>query len=211
MSPIQGSFDASQFAPKQSGGAHPIGNGYDAIISNTTIQPTKDNSGGMFCVEFTTQAGSIVNRYNLWNNSEKAVEIARGELSALCHATGIYKLDFNNDGAALRNARCKIDVGLQNVSEPDGYVEIKKVYDANGNEPGKTNAAPQPQGGPAPMQQQPNGGWGTPNPNPTAQPQPQPQPNSAPTWGNPNPNSAPNNNPAPNSPTPNNPPWGGNR
>ncbi len=172
--PMNSSFDASQFAPKQGGGAHPVGKGFDATISNTSIEPTKAGDGGMFLVEFTTPAGRIVSRYNLWNKNEKAVQIARGELSALCHATGVFRLDFQNDGAALRNARCKIDVGLQNEAEPDGYVEVKKVFDANGNEPGRGPTMPaQPQQA---AQTAPMNAWGNPPPAPAQAPA------QAPAW-----------------------------
>lgn len=150
MPPLQGSFDASQFKPNQGGEAHPIGK-YDFQITNTEIVPTKDQTGGMFVVEFTTPAGRITSRYNLWNNNPKAVEIAHGQLSALCYATGIFKLDWQNEGAALRNGRGKLEVGYQKGEEPTadkpsgGYVEVKRVYDVNGNEPGKgPAAAPQP-------------------------------------------------------------------
>jgi hypothetical protein len=40
--PMQGNFDASQFAPKQAGAAHPVGNKFPFTISNTSIEPTKD-------------------------------------------------------------------------------------------------------------------------------------------------------------------------
>ena len=165
--PVNYSFDATQFTPSQSVGGHPPGK-FPARVSNTSIQETKNKDGGMFVVEFTTNAGSIVNRYNLWNKEPKAVEIAHKELSALCYATGIFKLDFNNDGAAMRGAQCMIEVGKQDNGE---YMEIKKVYDLQGNEPGKAPAtgAAQPQGG----------GWGAPQgqqaaANPPAQQQ-QPQ------------------------------------
>lgn len=165
MAPMNYAFDATQFEPSQSVGAHPVGK-FPATISNTLIKPTKAGDGGMFEVVFTTQAGSISNRYNLWNKEPKAVEIAHKELSALCYATGIFKLDFNNDGAALRNARCMIEVDKQPNSE---YMEVKKVLDVNGNEPGRQSSpAPQPQQAPqqtagqAPMQPNASGGWGAP-------------------------------------------------
>ncbi len=170
MSGIGGSFDASQFKPNQGGGAHPIGNGFDFTIVSTEIKPTKDQTGGIFVVEFQTPAGRIRNNYNLWNQSPKAVEIAHGQLSALCHATGIFRLDWTNEGKSLVGGRGKLDVGLQNANEPDGYVEVKKVYDQQGNEPGRApNPAPQPQS--APMTQSPQG-WGQPAPQ---QQQPAPQ------------------------------------
>jgi hypothetical protein len=181
MTSVQGSFDASQYAPRQGGEAHPIGM-YPFTITNTQIVPTKDNTGGVFVVEFTSPNGSIANRYNIWNQSEKAVQIAHGQLSALCHAVGVIRVDWQNEGAALRGAKGQMKIDYQKGEEPTaerptgGYVEIKKVYDVHGNEPGKapTNHAPHeihphapPQQNPspqtgngAPMQQNGNGGWG---------------------------------------------------
>lgn len=178
---MQGSFDASQFKPLNGFDKHPVGK-FPFTISNTEIKGTKDGSGGMFVVEFTTSAGRMTNNYNIWNNSPKAVEIAHGQLSALCHATGVFRIEWANDGAALRNARGMIEVGFQRGEEPTaekpegGYVEVKKVFDANGNEPGRAPSNVQPQGvqppgtSPSPLQQQPGGTWGG------AQPQPQQQP-----------------------------------
>ena len=168
MPPMSGSFDANQFAPKQIGESHPVGK-FPFNITRTECVPTKDNTGGMFNVEFTTPVGSILMRYNLWNQNPKAVEIAHGQLSALCHATGIFRLDWTNEGAALRGGKGMIDVGYQKGQEPSaenphgGYTEVKKVYDANGNEPGKGPAsAPQPQGQAQPQAGQSGGGWGQP-------------------------------------------------
>lgn len=170
MQGISGVFDASQFTPKQVGASVPPGK-YPFQITMTSVVPTKANDGGMFVVEFGTPSGAIAFRYNLWNKSEQAVNIANGQLSALCHATGIFKLDWDNEGAALRGARGMIEVGLQKGEEEGGYTEIKKVLDANGNEPGKAPAAaPQPAqswGAPQSTSQpapQGNGGWGATQP-----------------------------------------------
>lgn len=189
MSPMQGSFDANQIQPKQMGESHPVGK-HPFQISNTEIAPTKDGTGGMFIVTFKTPVGEIPFRYNLWNQSDKAKEIAAGQLSALCHATGVFRVDWQNDGAALRGAMGMIEVGFQKGQEPSpemphgGYTEVKKVYDRNGNEPGK---APQA----APQTAQPaNGGWGNQQQpqQPTVQ-QPQPNPpmtqQSSGGWGQP--------------------------
>ncbi len=145
-----GSFDATQHQPRQGGQAHPIGK-YSFTVTDTKIEPTKDGQGGMFIVTFTSPSGEIVNRYNLWNNSAKAVEIAHGQLSALCYATGIFRINFDNAGAELRGARGMMEIGYQKGEEPTaekptgGYVEVKKILDINGNEPGKSTPAPQPQ------------------------------------------------------------------
>lgn len=167
MAGITGTFDARQFKPMQAMDKHPIGK-YPFTISNTTIDPTKDQTGGMFTVEFTTPAGAIVHRYNLWNSNPKAVEIAHSQLSALCHATGVFQLDFSNEGAALRNARGTLEVGFQKGEAPTpekpdgGYVEVKRVMDAAGNEPGRAPSPPaQGWGGnqQQPAQAQPQQGW----------------------------------------------------
>lgn len=142
---ISGSFNANQHAPKQLGGIHPVGK-FPATISNTAIVPTKDNDGGMFVVDFTTPAGVAIMRYNLWNNSPKAVEIAHGQLSALCHVTGVFQLAWESEGAALRGAQCMIEVVLDDVNKPDGYTKILRVFDTKGNEPGKAPAQPQTTG-----------------------------------------------------------------
>jgi hypothetical protein len=164
-------FDATQYAPEQGGGSHPIGK-FAAIISATSIKPTKENNGGMFVVEFETEGGRISSRYNLWNQSQKAVDIAHKQLSALCHATGVFRVDMSSEGASLRGQRCMIEVGLQGGEQGEkGYTEVKKVFDPNGNEPGRPASAAsaqafqptrqQPQA-PVQPQQQPAQAWGAP-------------------------------------------------
>jgi len=144
-------FDATQYTPEQSAGAHPVGK-FPAFVSNTEIKPTRDGGGGMFVVDFSTEQGKISMRYNLWNQNQKAVDIAHKQLCALSHATGVFRIDMSNEGAALRNARCMIEVGVQKGEE--NYVEIKKVFDVNGNEPGKA-PAPAPAPSVAPQNAQP--------------------------------------------------------
>lgn len=208
MSGFQGTFDANQVTPKQGFDAHPPGM-FDFNISNTSIVPTKDNNGGMFVIDFQTPAGKITKRYNIWNQSQAAVDIANKELSALCHATGVFKVDWSNEGAALRGAVGRIEVGPQKNDEQ--YMEVKRVFDKNGNEPGRPNSAPQTQQQPTgnnwsnpanqqqnnavnnngaaannpPLQQNNAGGWGNQPPTNTAQPQ-QSGPTGLPQnqWGN---------------------------
>ena len=148
-------FDANQHEPRQVGGKHPPGNKFPFTITATEVKETKDNSGSKFFqVTLTSAAGSIMFNYNLWNPSNQAKEIAVHQLSALCHATGIFKVTFANDGKPgidgkeLIGGKGLMDVGFQAGNEPSaekpegGYVEVKKIYDVNGNEPGK-GPAPQ--------------------------------------------------------------------
>lgn len=184
-------FDATNIVPQQAGGKHPTGM-FPVTITATRASPTggddKTNpptspTGGRFVVTFTSAAGNIEKGYNLWNPTPIAVEIAQKELSALCHATGIFKLSMSADnlsmcGHELRGASLVIDIQPQ-VKNPD-FNEVRKVFDKNGNEPGKAAAAPQPQQGQ---------GWqaGPQNPPTTQAPptsNPPPAANSGGGWGN---------------------------
>lgn len=217
MAGFTGTFDASQFAPRQLGESHPPGK-FPATITHTEMKPNKDNTGGYLEVTFQTPAGSTVMRYNLFNQSAKAVEIAHGQLSALCHATGVFKLDFQNEAAALRGAQLMIEVGLQKGQDEagaPGYTEVKKVYDRNGNEPGKPAQAQQPQAAySSPAQQAPTQAatWQHPAQNNEPAPSAAPPANNPPAWGA-QPTPAPQQNAAsawaPTGGAPVNPPWGG--
>ena len=171
---MAGGFNANQYEPNQGMSSHPPAQKIPFQITNVGIKENKDKTGGYLEVEFTSQMGSVIHRYNCWNQNPKAVEIAYGQLSALCRAINVYQLDWQNEGQALRGGRGLMDVGYQKDEEPNpqfpdrkGYTELKRVYDAAGNEPGKAPANNQPQtmqqpqpNGPAPLQQQPGGSWG---------------------------------------------------
>lgn len=203
---MQGSFNSNQFEPNQGGGAsHPPAQKVPFTITATAIVENKAKDGGMFVVDLTSPLGTQIHRYNIWNKEPKAVEIAHGQLSALCRATGRYQIDWSNEGAALRGAQGLMDIGYQKGEEPTaekpqgGYTELKRVYDLAGNDPAKPGAAqaqPQGQQGGFGGQQQPQpqaqqnapqpqggptpmvnqgGGWGNQQPQQTAQQQPQVQ------------------------------------
>jgi hypothetical protein len=170
---MSGSFNANQFEPSQGIGSHPPASKIPFTITHTEIKENSAKDGGYFEVTFTSQLGDQIQRYNIWNKTPKAVEIAHGQLSALCRAVNIYQIDWTNEGAALRGGKGLMDVGYQKGEEPSadnpnakGYTELKKVYDPAGNEPGKGQAQAQPQtqqaqNGPTPVNAaaQTNG-WG---------------------------------------------------
>lgn len=190
-------FNSNQYEPNQGFGIHPPAQKVPFTITGTSIVETKDKTGGMLVIEFTSPLGMVVNRYNINNANPKTVEIAYGQLSALCRAVGIYTIDGNNECAALRGGKGLMDIGYQRGEEPDlqfpdrkGYTELKRVYDPAGNDPSKPGQAQQPQqlqpqtsgfAQPAnqpqgqPMVQQAGGGWGQPQAQQPAQQQPQAQ------------------------------------
>lgn len=164
-----GKYNANQYQPIQDvGSSHPPGR-FQAMISGAEIKATQANDGGYLAVEFTTPAGKIINRYNLWNKSPAAVDISQKQLSTLCRATGRYELDFDNPNIpafGLGGGQCQIEVVPQKDKEgkENGYTEIKMILDMAGNDPAKPGQqqAPQqtmqPQGGA--VQQPAQQGWG---------------------------------------------------
>lgn len=152
-------FDATTVDPSQGSGSFPVGRHKVVAISNE-IRATKDNSGGLLAYRLQIIDGPSKGlesdyRLNLYNNSPKAVEVAFKQLAGLCYVTGKLRI---MDPSELQGVPFFIDVGLQGGENPNGYTEIKKVYDMNGNEPGKApaNAAPAPVATTA----QAGGGWG---------------------------------------------------
>ncbi len=170
-------FDATKYNPEQGIAKHPVGK-FPAVISEVKLEGKSEDDHHLI-VFFTTQAGSIRKQYNIASDSKednmkKMVEIARNNLAALCYATGVYKL---GNGQELVNARCQIEVKEQ--TKNPNYNEVSKVYDANGNEPGKT---PAPSQQAAPQVQANGAGWGqVPAPQNNA-PAPVPAPAGAAAW-----------------------------
>ncbi len=181
MAQLIAAFNANQFDPTQGGGGSlPIGK-HPVVIEASEVKANGSNDGGYLELSLKIidgpQAGnSGAYRLNLYNKSEKAVEIAHRQMSALCHVIGVYNVLETN---VLHNIPFVIEVGMQKGEDAiaKGYTEVKKVFDINGNEPGKAGAGAQqqqpaqgfaqqqPQGqaqgfAQGQQQQQAPGGWG---------------------------------------------------
>lgn len=129
-------FDANQYTPEQGGlNNHPEGK-FPFIISNTTIVPIKNDAHGrpQFVVEFETPAGKISKYYGLWSEKQETIDRSHKQLSALSHVTGVFRANMQNEGAAFRGGRGMIEVTKQKDSD---FMQVNKVFDAHGNEPGK--------------------------------------------------------------------------
>jgi hypothetical protein len=89
-------FDATQVDPNK--GFEPLPTDwYNCMITETETKRTKDGSGAYLEIVHKVLDGKYKdrlfwNRLNLWNNNPVAVEIAQGDLSAICHATGVYQV-----------------------------------------------------------------------------------------------------------------------
>ena len=181
MAQLLQAFNAQQFDPTQGGGSLPVGR-HPVIIESSEVKANKANDGGYLQLNVKLIDGPQMGttgayRLNLYHSNPQTAEIAHRQLSAICHVVGVFNVQ---DSAQLHNIPFIIEVGLQKGEEAaqKGYTEVKKVFDINGNEPGKAG-----QGAPAAQpQQQPaaQGGFG--QQQPAQQPAAQPQGN-APAWG----------------------------
>jgi hypothetical protein len=179
MAQLLQAFNAQQFDPTQGGGSLPVGR-HPVIIESSEVKANKANDGGYLQLNLKLidgpQTGTTgAYRLNLYHSNPQTAEIAHRQLSAICHVIGVFNVQ---DSQQLHNIPFIVEVGLQKGEEAaqKGYTEVKKVFDMNGNEPGKAGQGAAPA---QPQQQQPQGGaWGQ---QPAQQPAAQ-QP-AAPAWG----------------------------
>lgn len=175
---VQINFDASQVAPNAGFEALPEG-WYNVAIAESEMKPTKDGEGAYLQLKAKVidgaQAGkSLTIRLNVQNKNQQAVDIAYGELSAICHVTGVYRVQ---DSSQLHGIPFQVKAVVSKSKDKDGNTvegnDVKAYKDAMGNDPGKAGAAPAGNAGAfGGMQQQP-----------PAQPNVGVQPGAAPAFG----------------------------
>ena len=161
MAQLIQAFNAQQYDPTQGGGSLPVGR-HPVIIESSEVKANKANDGGYLQLNLKLIDGPQMGttgayRLNLYHSNPQTAEIAHRQLSAICHVIGVFNVQ---DSQQLHNIPFIAEVGLQKGEEAaqKGYTEVKKVFDINGNEPGKAG-----QGAPAAQpQQQPaaQGGFG---------------------------------------------------
>ena len=86
-------FNANQVEPSTEFEAIPAGK-YLAMITDSEMKATKSGSGSYLLLTFQILEGEYKGRFvwarlNLHNANATAVQIARGELSAICRAVGV--------------------------------------------------------------------------------------------------------------------------
>jgi hypothetical protein len=107
-------FDATQVEP--SAGKDPVPAGkYLAAIVASEMKPTKNGAGQYLECEYQILAGEhqgrrLWSRHTLTHPSAQTVQIARGELSAICRAVGIMT---PKDSAELHNLPLTVTVKLK--------------------------------------------------------------------------------------------------
>ena len=104
-------FDASKVDPSVPFEAVPSDK-YTAAITHSELKPTKAGDGSYLEIEYTILEGEykgrkVWDRLCLNHQTQKTVEIARANLSAICHAVGIMK---PRDSSELHNIPITITV-----------------------------------------------------------------------------------------------------
>lgn len=214
MAQLISPFNPNNYNPEQSAGQLPLGK-HPVVIESSEVKANKANDGGYLQFNLKIIDGPNAGitgpyRLNLYHADQTTCEIANRQLSAVCHVVNVFGDLTSTD--PLHNIPFIVEVAPQK-NKPE-YTQVSKVFDINGNEPGKApagqaqtqqptqgGAGQQWGGGHTPQQQQPtnNGGWGQPPANngqqqPQGQPeqtqqQPQnqwqaPQGGQQPAWGN---------------------------
>lgn len=124
-------FDARNIDPATDFEPIPAGK-YLAVITDSEMKPTKSGNGNYLELTFQIVDGPYENRLlwsrlNLDNPNALAVQIARGELSAICRAVGVMQpkdsIEFHNL-PLLVTVKCKKreDTG-DIVNEIRGYAK----------------------------------------------------------------------------------------
>ena len=109
-----GGFDANTVDPSVGFEPVPAGN-YLAAITASEMKGTKKGDGHYLALEFQVIDGEFKGRklyvnLNLDNPNRTAVEIARGELSAICRAVGVM---VPKDSQELHNLPLQLTVGME--------------------------------------------------------------------------------------------------
>ena len=124
-------FDASQVSPSSGFDPLPAGK-YLAEITDTTLKPTRKGDGKYLEIEFTVMNGEFKGR-KVWDRlclhhpNMQTVEIAKSNLSAICHAVGVLK---PNDSMELHHrplnitVKCRADKATDEIfNEIKGYAK----------------------------------------------------------------------------------------
>ena len=144
-------FDASQVAPQASTGPVPAGT-YLAHVIESDVQPLKSGNGTGLKLTFEIIDGQYKSRriwenLNIQHSNEDTQRISQSQLSALCHAVNVIKLQ---DTAALHLKPLHIKVV---VREAQGQYQasnnIKGYESAGGYKSAPTSQVDEPNAAPA--------------------------------------------------------------
>ena len=107
-------FDANQVEPASGKDPIPAGK-YVTAISASEMKPTKNGTGQYLELEYQVLEGEhkgrkVWSRHNLQHPNTQTVQIARGELSAICRSVGVMA---PKDSAELHNLPLTVTLKLK--------------------------------------------------------------------------------------------------
>lgn len=143
-------FDATQVEPQQAFELLPAGT-YVAQVVDSEIVDTKSGTGQMLKLTWSICEGEFVNRklfgrINIANTSAEAERIGRAQLSALCHAAGVLRLQDSTE-LHMRPVRIKVKVREDKTGQYEPQNEISGYLPLDGKPAAPTArpaAAPAP-------------------------------------------------------------------
>lgn len=125
-------FDANEVEPSL--GFEPLPeDDYELVITESEMRQNKTSDGSHLALTFEVSRGECVGRklfinLNLNNPNQKAVDIARRELSAICRAVGVMRVQ---DSFQLHNIPFRAHVGLRKRRDTNEMENrITKYYEA---------------------------------------------------------------------------------
>lgn len=119
-------FNANDVEPNEAFSAMPAGD-YDVIIMASEMKATKAGTGKYLEIQLQVLSGTyqnrrIFDRLNLVNQSDVAVQIAKGTLSSICRAVGILE---PKDSAELHNKPLTAVVKVRKDLDGNSQNEVK--------------------------------------------------------------------------------------
>lgn len=137
---MQLNFNASQHNPQTT--PEPVDTAwYPVTITSAEEKPNKAGSGSYLELGLTIQQGPnarrvVKARLNLKHPNPQTVEIAQGELSAICHVTGRMQLQHAQQLLGA-NMQAYIVKAPRNDRPGQFSNDVQGYRDMNGNEPGQ--------------------------------------------------------------------------
>lgn len=140
-------FDATKVDPSKALEPVPAGR-YLGAMTESEMKPTQKGDGSYLACAFQVIDGEhkgrkLYDNLNLKNPNTTAVEIARGKLSAICHAVGVMQ---PRDSTELHNKPLILVVGHEKRSDNGELKNVIKGYEPRGQAapaPGVRGALPQ--------------------------------------------------------------------
>lgn len=147
QSVLPGGFDANAVAPQETRSYAPLPAGVYAVeITNADVKDLKSGNGTGLSIEYTVVDGEFTKR-KIWQNlnirhtNSQAEQIGQSQLSALCRAVGIGRLN-DSDELFQRMLRVSVKIRRQEGYDPSNDVT---GYEAMGASAPTQSAAPQRQ------------------------------------------------------------------